>query len=169
VKPDNAKLIAGLIYSPDFNPEEKLVKKLEKKFSPVDYASPVLDFNYTSYYGFEMGSNLKRQFLSFKELIDPAELTEAKNWAVRTEDKFKVKGKRRVNIDPGYILPSKLVLASTKNFYHRIYTGKGIFQEITLNYKGGKFCDYPWTFPDYRTKEYKDILTRIREIYMEQR
>jgi hypothetical protein len=166
--PDKAKLIIGLIFTADFNIKE-LEKKLEKGFSSVDYRSAQLDFNYTDYYAPEMGDNLKRQFLSFKKLIDPAELTSIKNKAIALEENFKRAGCRAANIDPGYILPSKLVLASTKNFYHRIYTGEGIFQEITLNYTGGGFRDYPWTFPDYRTLEYKEILTDIRKIYMVQR
>ncbi len=168
MQPDKAKLITGLIFTPDIN-LSKLENILERKFSAIDYRSNILDFSYTDYYAREMGGNLKRRFLSFTKLIDPAKLTDIKNKTIKLEEKFKISDSRKVNIDPGYILPSKLVLASTKNFYHRIYTGKGIFQEITLNYKGGKFRDYPWTFPDYRTPEYKNILADIRKLYMARR
>jgi hypothetical protein len=77
---------------------------------------------------------------------------------------------RIINIDPGYINDAKLVLSSTKDFHHRIYLGKGIFAEITLAYsaKEKTFTDFPTTFPDYRTKEYKDILIHIRNLYRAQ-
>ncbi|MFN3467301.1 MAG: DUF4416 family protein, partial [Candidatus Brocadiales bacterium] len=46
---------------------------------------------------------------------------------------------RPVNIDPGYLTSSKLVLASTNDYSHRIYLKKGIYAEVTLRYVKGAF------------------------------
>ena len=64
--------------------------------------------------------------------------------------------------------PSRVVLASTKNFYHRIYVGKGVYAEVTLYWKDKEFKKLEWTFPDYRTFLYHSTLTSIRDIYMKQ-
>jgi hypothetical protein len=82
------------------------------------------------------------------------------------ERDFEKKGLRQVNLDPGYITEAKVILFSTKNFYHRIYIGDGIFGEVTLSYKAKKgFEAFPWTFPDYKTEEMMGFMNDIREWY----
>jgi hypothetical protein len=39
---------------------------------------------------------------------------------------------------------------------------------VTLTYVGGRFTPLPWTYPDYRSPEYQQVLTAIRELYREQ-
>ncbi|MBN2406141.1 MAG: DUF4416 family protein [Elusimicrobia bacterium] len=165
---NGVKLFMGMIVSPgtDTAAAEKL---LSKRFSGIDYSSGILKFDYTQYYYNEMGRPLERKFISFRELVGPKDIRDIKIFTNRLEKKFAGKdGRRRINIDPGYIAPSKVVLASTKNFSHRIYLGKGIFGEITLIFRDGGFRILEWTFPDYRTAEYHDILKGIRNIYMGQ-
>ena len=70
---------------------------------------------------------------------------------------------RPVNLDPGYIEPSKLVLASTKNFAHRIYIGKKIWAEVTLVYNKGKWIPFEYTFPDHKEERYHDFFSQVRE------
>ena len=77
-----------------------------------------------------------------------------------------VDGRRRINIDPGYITSSNLILASTKNFSHRLYLGRGIFGEVTMRYENKDFTRLPWTYPDYYT--HRDVLLHIRNIYRRQ-
>ena len=119
-----------------------------------------------------MGRGLFRVFLSFEKLIDPAGLVDAKLITNMIEDRLadstQSPRKRPVNIDPGYITAAKLVLASTKDYSHRIYLDKGIYAEITLSYRNKQFMPCDWTYPDYRTGEYIDIFTKIREIFMRQ-
>jgi hypothetical protein len=137
------------------------------QFGPVDYESERLPFTYTDYYTPEMGPGLFRRFIGHRYLVDPHEgLIAAKLKALELENRFAVNGSRRINIDPGYLSLSKLVLSSTKDFYHRIYIGKGLFAEVTLNYtrKEG-FTGYPWTFPDYKTSDYRNIMLEMRNIY----
>ena len=74
--------------------------------------------------------------------------------------------KRRINIDPGYINAGKLVLATTKDWQHRLYLGEGIYGEVTLRFKGVSFSVWEWTYPDYQTADYIEIFNLIRELFM---
>ncbi len=139
---------------------------MSKKFGAVDYKSPIYDFNLTDYYRKEMGPSLKRQFLSFSELIAPTKLAKIKLFTNKLEKRYSKNGKRLINIDPGYVTASKLVLATTENYYHRIYLDRGIFAEVTLYFKKGSFQPFEWTYPDYKTKGYIETFNHIREIYM---
>lgn len=161
------KPICAFIYS-----EEKFYKKAEtfiiKKLGEIDFISPIIDFNHTDYYRPEMGKPLFRRFISFKKLKDPSAFAGIKLFCIKIEKKLAKKGKRGVNIDPGYINEAKLVLTTTKDFSHRIYLNKGIYAEATLAFINGKFREHPATFPDYRTETYKDIFSNIRNLYRRQ-
>jgi len=162
-KPRQVKLVIGMLAK-----NQKLFDAAEeffiKHFGPIDYKSPLIPFNYTDYYKKEMGSPLKRKFISFKTAIQPERIAEIKLSANSIEEKLSVNKKRRVNIDPGYISDSKLVLATTKDYFHRIYLGRGIYAEITLRWRKGSFEPLEWTYPDYRSKEYTAILNNIRNM-----
>ncbi len=147
---------------------QETLKTLEKKFGPVDYESPLLPFNKTNHYKEEFGKNLKRKFYSFKKLIKAEDLAKIKIFTNSLEKKFSEEGNRSINLDPGYFTPAKLVLATTKDYQHRIYHEKGIYGEVTLRYKKEGFIPWEWTYPDYRTKKYIKIFNHIRKIYMEQ-
>jgi len=158
------KFICGFIYLK----EEIYLKSraiLEKKFGKIDFESQRIDFSFTDYYCPEMGKPLYRRFVSFKRLKDPRYFPDIKLFCIKIEKKYSLNQKRRVNIDPGYINDAKLVLTTTKDFSHRIYLAKGIYAEVTLYFKDKKFSDFLTTFPDYRTKEYKEIFYKIRDIY----
>lgn len=163
--PGKVKLIAGLISS-DEGLFDKAVPLLEKKLkNKVDFASGVIDFCYTDYYNKEMGSGLKRKFLSFKRLVRPERAAKVKLLTNDIEKRFLVNGKRRINIDPGYVDMAKLVLFSTKDYSHRVYVGNGIFAEVTLHYRDKRFDFWPWTYPDYKSDEYTQVFGAIRDIY----
>lgn len=161
------KLIAGFIFS-DRLALESALRSLERKFGLVDFKSPVLDFTHTSYYEKEMGKDLKRLFVSFSKLIPPETLPSVKLFTNKIERKLSRNNLRRVNIDPGYLDLSKLILATTKDFRHRIYLNRGIYAEITLYFQKDSFTSWEWTYPDYRTKEYLDIFNCIRQNYYAQ-
>jgi hypothetical protein len=136
---------------------------------PVDYISPELDFSkYTAYYHTEMGEGLRRVFVSFERLVDRTVLPEFKHRTHTIETDFSADGKRRVNLDPGYLTLGQLFLASTKNNFFRIYLRDGIFAEVTLYFKQGGFQTFPWTYRDYGSKEYQDVFMEIRGIYERQ-
>jgi hypothetical protein len=166
-KPQPVKLAVGFI----FKDQAILLKAesiLRKKFGDLDFESETLPFTYTDYYEKELGKGLKRKFISFKKLILPESLTHIKVLTNNIEKKLSVDAHRLINIDPGYVDLSKLVLASTKDFSHRIYMGRGIYSEVTLMYQDKTFNSKDWTYPDYRTPEYIAIFNRIREIFAAQ-
>ncbi|MEK6635845.1 MAG: DUF4416 family protein [Planctomycetota bacterium] len=145
-------------------------KTLEKNFGPIDFRSDVITFNFTDYYNDEMGKDIQRQFYSFEKLIMPDEIAPIKVKTNEIEESIaaskKYAVKRPINIDPGYINESRLILASTKDFSHRIYLRDGIYAEVTLNYRGGRYETFPWTFPDYKSSDYHNFLLKARELYV---
>lgn len=163
--PEKVKLIVGLI-SNNTALFDKIKSILEKRLkNPADFESPVLAFVHTDYYNEEMGTGLKRKFLSFKRIVPIENIAKIKLLADKIEKKNSTNEKRNINIDPGYVDLSKLVLFSTKDYSHRIHVGKGIFAEVTLFYKDKKFRAWPWTYPDYKTDAYISVFNTIREIY----
>ena len=109
-----------------------------------------------------MGPNLLRRWLSLEKLISPEELGPMKHISNEMEDSFSKNGRRTVNIDPGYLGLSKLVLASTKDFSHRIFVGNQIYEEITLLYRTNKFTALPWSYSDYKSAPAIQFLTEAR-------
>lgn len=158
------KLIIGFIFQHE-PPLKKAKAILERHFGRIDFESELLDFDKTAYYEKEFGAGLKRQFISFSKLIAPARLPKIKTLTNAVELKLSRKGLRLINIDPGYLDLAKLVLATTKDYNHRLYLDKGIYAEVTLFYQGKSFQPWQWTYPDYKTSAYIDIFNRIREIY----
>ena len=170
-KPLPVKLVMGMI-SPDTDLFNQVTQILVDKFGPVDLKSGVFNFDKTDYYEEEMGENLKRQFLSFHQLIEAKGLVEIKLFTNSLEEKFSLsrdKPSRLINLDPGYLDCTKLVLASTKDSPNRIYLREGIYAEITLYFSQGTFKFRPWTFPDYQTREYIEVFNQIRKLYINQR
>ncbi len=161
------KLISGIIAG-DTKNFAAVEKALSKRFGPIDYKSPIYDFNQTDYYQKEMGPGLKRRFVSFLRLMDPLRLPSIKLYTNKIEKRLSENNNRRVNIDPGYITAAKLVLASTKDFSHRIYLQDGIYAEITLYYKDRSFRTLEWTYPDFKTPEYIETFNHIRNFFMRQ-
>ena len=162
-----AKLVTGILTSSNES-IKPLFKTLRDAFGPEDYISKTLPFTFSAYYNKEMGTPITRFFISFKNLIDPSTLTQIKIYTNRIEELFMNNGKRKVNIDPGIMFLSRFILASTKDSAQRIPLDSGIYAEITLVYEKKTFKPVEWTYPDYRSKEYINILNTIRDIYKQQ-
>jgi hypothetical protein len=137
-------------------------------WGPIALESPRFDFLETHYYDATMGPGLKKTFFTFQRRVDPAELVDIKLQTNRWErDYAAVAGHgepRPLNLDPGYLTPGKLVLASTKDFAHRIYLSRGIFAEVTLHYKHHQWRHHEYTFADYRRADYQAFFTHCREM-----
>ncbi|MBN2103175.1 DUF4416 family protein [bacterium] len=167
-KPIPVKLICGVTYAPDIS-MEKVVQRLEQTFSPVEIKSAVFDFSsFTSYYQDEMGSDLSKLFICFQGLYDPVVLGKSKVKTNEIEDKWSGKGRRRVNLDPGYITAAKLVLATTKDFAHRIYVGQGIYGDVQYRFRNGRFEPSKWTYPDYETDLAVTFFQNVRQRFIQQ-
>jgi len=152
-----------------FNNEEKLnvsLSFLENLFGKPDIKSEIFPFNFTRYYSEEMGENLKKVFISFEKKFLPDDCAQWKIYTNDIEQKLSTSEERPsriVNIDPGYMEPSKVVLLTTKDFSHRIYIGSGIYAEITLIWRSGKFNELPWTYPDYKTELAQRFFINMRQ------
>ena len=142
---------------------------LVKRFGEVDMKSEIIPFNFTDYYTKDMGASISRQFICFRKLINPEELSAIKIWTNVLEDKFKHNNRfnvlRPINLDPGYLTHCNLILASTKEYYHRIHLQSGIYAEVTLFYQHEVFKNLPWTYPDFQTEEYKNFFLKVRNLY----
>lgn len=164
--PPPAKLVIGLIYR-NSAVKDKVLDILKRRFGKIDFLSQELDFDFTDYYYPELGKPLKRILLSFEQLLSEDKLSDIKLYTNKLEERFSRRQKRQINIDPGFLSLGKVILATTKNYSHRVYLGKGIFAEVTLFYKDATFSPWPWAYPDYQSREYISIFNTIRRIYLE--
>lgn len=164
-KPDAAKLVIS-VFMNDKLLFDELLPMLEKAFGPTEKISDWFDFDYTDYYEGEMGTPLFRRMLSFGALIGQDDLARIKETTNSMEKNWAVNGQRNLNLDPGYLLLSRFVLATGKDFSHRIYIGRGIYAEVTLMFKKGKFHSLAWTYPDYASTEMTHFLMDVRRGYV---
>ena len=163
--PSKAILFTGLLYNKTVKPEI-IFKILEKEFGSIILTSAPFIFKETDYYTDEMGPDLTRVFAAFDSFIEGDRIADIKiKTNLLEEEMFSVNGNRSVNIDPGYVTSAKVVLATTKNFQHRIYLQKGIFAEITLRYRGKSYEPWEWTFKDYRLEESISFFNSLRAVY----
>jgi len=134
----------------------------------VAIESPVFSFTQTDYYTATMGPDLQKTFFVFTRPFDPADLANIKLKTNRWEEQYAaladVPEERPLNLDPGYLTPAKLVLASTKDHSHRIYVGRGIYAEVTLYYKNRCWQSREWTYADYRRPDYQQFFSQCREL-----
>jgi hypothetical protein len=158
------KLMASLLTG-QLNLLPAVEQALEQHLGPIDYRSPLLPFDTTSYYADEFGPCLQRVIVTFERLCAAASLAGAKRLTNELEQRWAPDGRRQVNIDPGYIALGKFVLATTKDQSHRIDVGQGIFAEVTLRYRHGTFETWEWTYPDYRSAPYIALFNQLRRAY----
>lgn len=166
VIPPRAKFFAGMIA----NSEEYTAmaeKILCKKYGEIDFKTLRIPFDHTEYYS-SMGLNLFRIFISFRRLLRREEIVKVKLLTNRLEKKFSEKGKRKINIDPGYLTLSNVYLATCKEFFHRTYISHGVYLENEYRYVAKRFEPWEWTYPDYRKREYLDFFYNVRNIYARQ-
>jgi len=166
--PQPVKLLVALLSA---GPElfATATSQLQQSYGPVDVESEVFPWNTTDYYREEMGENLLRKFVTFERLISPEELVRIKLATNTVELALtSASSARRVNLDPGYLDASKLVLASTKNQAHRLYLSQGIYAEVTLLYHHGAFHPFIYTYADYRWPETHAFLRQVRTRYLQQ-
>jgi len=148
-------------------------EELIKRFGEIDIESNTQPFDFTDYYEEEFGENLMQKLFSFSTLIRQDELAEIKIITNSIENNIENKNiknnmahnKRKINIDPGYIILDKYILASTKNGPSRIYLDQGIYAEITLRFINKSFVPCEYTYPNYETTEYVNFLNSVRQKY----
>lgn len=141
---------------------------LTELLGTVDARAEVLPWQESPYYAAEMGNPLWRTWWSFASLAPADALADWKLTTNAIEANLAVAGRRRVNLDPGYVSLLKLVLASTKDAGHRVYLGKGIYAEVTLSYERGQFVPLPYTYRDYAAAAAREFFGRVRQGYLTQ-
>ena len=167
--PIPVKLFVGML-SPEAGLFDICTELLCAEYGPIDHQSEPEQWDATDYYRDEMGCGILRSFIFFERLVDPATLSIVKHFTNRIEAGFTVASgtsvRRRINLDPGYVTEAKVVLASTKDYSHRIYLAEGIYAEVTLHYstKEKTFLPLEYTYPDFRTKEAMALFRKAREM-----
>lgn len=164
-EPKPVKLIVGILAS-----DERCLaaarEALGTTLGVTDLVSDIWVFDQTDYYAAQIGPQILRQFVSVEQLIDPGQLAAIKHRTNALEQQLAatlgVPFPRPVNLDPGTIEPSKLVLATTKNYAHRIYIGDRMYAEVTLVFDKGQWRSLPYTYPDYHRSEYFDFFSKVR-------
>lgn len=146
---------------------------LQRRFGAIDRESDTWPFTQTTYYDAEMGPGLLRQFISFQGVIRPEILPAIKLETNRIEREMAeecelLKIARPVNLDPGYLDPARLVLATTKDRAHRLYLGDGIYGEVTLLWRNGTWQAAEWTYPDYRELHYHAWFADLRQRFLKE-
>jgi hypothetical protein len=141
--------------------------RVVEHFGPICRESSPFDFEQTEYYTPSMGSGIKKVFFTCARLVDPGDLADTKLLSNAWEAEYAAGSDhpeaRPLNLDPGYLTRGKLVLASTKDFAHRIYLARGIYAEVTLQYRHGCWEDHQWTFADYRRADYQRFFSACRD------
>jgi hypothetical protein len=163
--PRTVKLFIGML-SRDPALFEKVNSELQTHYGPSDLESPVWKWEHSDYYSQEMGEGLKRRFFFYRKLIKPNHISHIKLKTIELEKQYlNENGGRRINLDPGYLDSSKVVLVTTKDYSHRIYLENGIYAEVTLIFSGKNYQILPFTYPDFRTQEYVDVFKKARGMY----
>src|SRR5512139_2437560 len=98
---------------------EQARQELTSTIAAVEITSERSEWTASRYYQREMGSSIWRQYVAMAALMPPDELVGLKLRTNEMEARWRVAGRRQVNLDPGYLDLSKLVLASTKDAAHR--------------------------------------------------
>ncbi len=165
-----AKLICGIITSQESafcKSEERLIQM----YGNPDSQSPLFSFDFTDYYEKQMGKNLKRKFLSFQNLIEPERLSTIKRDTNRLEEEIREELQsthRVVNIDPGYLTSASVIMATAKDFSHRIPLGDGIYAHLEFLFGKDEVRTLDWTYPDFKSKDYQVYFLEVRRLYLSQ-
>jgi Domain of unknown function (DUF4416) len=162
------KLFAAITYASTVE-RDNLLTGIAGLLAKIEFKSEVFNFSqFTDYYQDEMGLDLFKQIVVFAGTIAPEALPGIKLSTNEFEQKNLRHGNRLVNIDPGYVTSAKVLLATTKDYSHRIYLGQGIYGDVHLCYKQQAFQIQPWTYPDYRQPQILDFFNQVRNEYLRQ-
>jgi len=160
---------ARLVVSAIFREErflEAAVPRISEIVGEVRFAGQVFPFDHTEYYLEEMGKPLFRRFLVASAPVSRDSLPGIKIGLEGIESGLSEGGCRTVNLDPGLVTPENFILATGKNFTHRIYLRDGVFAELTLEFRKGQYRSFPWTYADYASEEIRSLLQALRKEHL---
>ncbi len=154
-------LFASFLYRSDKHLPEDLKSLWSSQFGNFNEMVPKQNPLFT-YYEKEMGSPLSRFLLISENSFPRDSLLQGKLTSMEWEAAHSHEGKRSLNVDIGFLSPENFILATTKNYSHRVYLAQDIFADLTFQFQGGSFKPLPWTYPDYLDEEKISFLTRER-------
>ena len=162
-----AQFFIGILFQPQVLVEQ-IQPIIQDAFGPIEDVSEIFEFNHTNYYEDEMGASLQRIFFTFKGTMEAAQLVKWKEIAVQIEEEFfKKKGKRFVNVDPGYLDSVKIILASNKQGGHKIALTETVYADMVMDYFKGEFRFFDWTFPDFKSGLYSSFFINTRRKFLD--
>ncbi|MBI5419402.1 MAG: DUF4416 family protein [Deltaproteobacteria bacterium] len=164
--PSPAKLLVSVIYLEEGRFREVL-HRIEALLGEVERTSVPFPFDRTDYYEREMGAPLHRRFAVMGKPVRRDALALAKVRMEELEKEFSVDGRRTVNLDPGLLTEENFILATGKNYSHRVYLGDGVFADLTLTYSRGEYRPLPWTYPDFASDGIRAFLVEVRAAFRE--
>lgn len=159
-----ALIFTAVLFSPSVN-REKIIGELRSKIGDFLVCSREVDFVWSDYYEPEMGKDLKRLFIVYKDIVQRDKIVKIKRLTDEMEKEYSKDGKRTINIDPGLLCMENLILATNKPFFHRIYLSDGVYAEVTMFYKHDTYnpIEY-WTYPEYRSTPVLDFFNNARSL-----
>lgn len=161
--PSKGLLFFGVLYRDDLFNSEFFAQKLESLYGKMISTTP--KFNpLAGYYAKEMGdeARLKRTFFVSTETFPREFLLTTKLLSLDWEREWSQDHKRMVNVDLGFLTAENFLLATTKNYSHRVFLGQNIFADLTYQCVEGSFQTLPWTYPDFKDQEKIDFFTWCR-------
>lgn len=161
--PEKSLLFIGTLFSKN-EYYVQAIQSLKKVFGEVIMESPVMKWDFSDYYKEEIGEPIYRRFVFFRNLIEQENLSGIKLTTNDIEKSLSSDGKRNINLDPGYLTPAKIILASTKDYSHRIYLKDGIYGEVTLIFRQGRFVPHINTYRDFQDERYLRLLMIARKL-----
>lgn len=149
-------LFGSFLYRHDLHSEESLANfwtdQFGKSFSLIPKQNPL-----ASYYSKEMGENLSRIFFLTSKAYPREYLLSTKLQSLAWEKNWSKSNARMINADIGFLSLENFLLATTKNYSHRIFLGQDIFADLTYYFHQGELQTLPWTYPDYLDQDKKDF------------
>ncbi len=161
---------AGLLFSVLFREErdfDRAARMIAERAGGVESVGGQFPFDRSDYYEREMGAPLYRRFLLADGPIPREELVQAKLGAWAIENALSRNGRRTVNIDPGLLTEENVVLATGKNYAHRIYLCDGVYADLSLVFENGEYRPLPWTYPDIASSVIRSFLGELRRVIRE--
>ncbi len=159
--PAPARLVVSAIYR-DERVLEAALPRVSEILGEARFIGRVFPFDHTEHYTAEMGAPLFRRFLEASASVPRDALPDIKIGLGRIEQELSEGEHRTVNLDPGLVTPENFILATGKNFTHRVYLRDGVFAELTLIFGKGEYRSLPWTYPDYASPEIRSLLQGVR-------
>ena len=116
-----------------------------------------------------MGPDLSRRFMSFGSLVPPESLPEKKLRTIGVEEALSLGargGRPAGQHRSGYLTARPCVMATAKDFAHRIPLAKGIYAHLEFLFTRTGVQTLDWTYPDLRRESCQAYFRSVRELYL---